>query len=280
MLRDDIEEEGESVRVRVDVGPDFQADEDSADAFEEDEYDDRSELIVKRESGHHKFSQHGSDTDMSEMEAGNNSKVDEEPYQYPVHPADDDLACVPDIPCGTYTKMGKLYVCGKRRDAHSGVQEPTWVAGPCWPMYAFTNFLIIGISSVAMWAYLPYVHWSFALIGFILVPFVVFALFKTGCTNPGVLKRCSKPPQDASGWRWNDQAQSYYPPNATYCRESQVLVHGYDHFCPWTGTTIAGGNMKYFTLFVSSLSFLCFYVIFLAIVGGAAASMAASRTPP
>ena len=100
-----------------------------------------------------------------------------------------------------------------------------------------------------------------------------------GCSNPGVLKRHAEPPEGETGWRWSEQSQSYYPPGATYCRESQVIVHGYDHFCPWTGTTIAGGNMKYFTMFVSSLSFLCFYVIFLTVIGGAATSMVVSRSP-
>lgn len=29
----------------------------------------------------------------------------------------------------------------------------------------------------------------------------------------------------------------------TWCGESAVLVRDYDHFCPWTGNTIAGGNL-------------------------------------
>ena len=66
-------------------------------------------------------------------------------------------------------------------------------------------------------------------------------------------------------------SQSYIPPGATYCQESQVIVYDYDHFCLWTGTTIAGGNMNYFSCFVSSLGILCVFVMFLSIAGSAAA---------
>ena len=255
MLRDDLEEEDEDVPVRVDIESGF-----SDDEFHDD--DDRAGLIVAASEA---------DDDNGLPPSG--------PYEYPDHPAEDDLSCVPELPCGTYTKMGKLYVCATERNVRTGIDEPTWVAGPCWPMFIFTQSLIIGISGLAMWAYLPYVHWVFAVAGIPLVIFVAFALFKTGCSNPGVLKRHVEPPEGETGWKWNEQSQSYYPPGATYCRESQVLVHDYDHFCPWTGTTIAGGNMRYFTLFVSSLSFLCFYVILLTVIGGAALSVAISRTP-
>lgn len=260
MLRDDLEEEDEDTPVRVDIG---YSDDELHDGFHDD---DRAGLIAPDSSG-------GGGSCSAGMPRPTG------PYDYPNHPAEDDLACVPELPCGSYTKMGKLYVCVAERDVGTGIAEPTWVAGPCWPMFCFTQCLILGISGLAMWAYLPYVHWVFAVAGVPLVLFVAFALFKTGCSNPGVLKRRAEPPEGETGWRWNDQSQSYYPPGATYCRESQVLVHDYDHFCPWTGTTIAGGNMRYFTIFVSSLSFLCFYVIFLAVIGGAAVSASVSRTP-
>ena len=33
----------------------------------------------------------------------------------------------------------------------------------------------------------------------------------------------------------------------------QVLVKDIDHFCPWTGTTIGGGNIRCFHCFVSAI---------------------------
>jgi hypothetical protein len=48
----------------------------------------------------------------------------------------------------------------------------------------------------------------------------------------------------------------------TWCSESGILVRDYDHFCPWTGTTIAGGNMCALTLLAAfvppSCCFGCF----------------------
>lgn len=46
--------------------------------------------------------------------------------------------------------------------------------------------------------------------------------------------------------------------------EAQVVVAEVDHFCPWTGTVIAAGNMGRFTVFTSSL---CVLIIFTIVVG-------------
>jgi hypothetical protein len=32
-----------------------------------------------------------------------------------------------------------------------------------------------------------------------------------------------------------------------------VLVDGYDHTCPWTGTAIGAGNLPYFYAFTSAI---------------------------
>ena len=185
------------------------------------------------------------------------------PYEYPTHPDVDDLACVPDLPCGTYRRMGKLYVCATEERGLDGGRlggpraTPTWVVGPCWPMLVLTNCLIVGVTALAMVTYLPYVHWVFGVFGVGLLAFVVFALAKTACTNPGVLPRHAGPDPPERNWRWSEQAQSYYPPGVTYCTESQVLVRDYDHFCPWTGTLIARDNFCCFTNFTGCLMFAC-----------------------
>ena len=211
-----------------------------------------------------------------DIDTGNGSSGD---YDYPQHPLTEELACIPDMP-GNFARVGKLYVCGVRnRDVNAdpgrserGVEIQSkhlrWTVGPCWPMLLCTYSLIVGISCAAYIAFLPSLPWIFSLGGITLLCIVVFALTKTACTNPGILPRVTNPPDDS--WRWNDSAQSYVPPGATYCQESQVIVYDYDHFCPWTGTTIAGGNMSYFSCFVSSLGMLCVFVMFLTVAGSAA----------
>ena len=40
------------------------------------------------------------------------------------------------------------------------------------------------------------------------------------------------------------------PPGVVYDHESETLIDKIDHFCPWTGTTIAGNNYREFQIFV------------------------------
>ena len=82
----------------------------------------------------------------------------------------------------------------------------------------------------------------------------------------------------------------------TWCSESGILVRDYDHFCPWTGTTIAGGNMCAHLRAVSLVSLqipdmpwrhrccfhtfiysLCGACIFVVLVGITAAGVAAEE---
>ena len=48
-------------------------------------------------------------------------------------------------------------------------------------------------------------------------------------------------------------ADSYRPPGTIYCHMTKVLIEGYDHFCPWSGTVIGKKNMLWFQLWVSTL---------------------------
>jgi uncharacterized membrane protein len=47
--------------------------------------------------------------------------------------------------------------------------------------------------------------------------------------------------------------------------ESQVLIRNIDHFCPWTGTVIAGGNLWSFYVFTTSLCALIVLCIVLVV---------------
>ena len=52
---------------------------------------------------------------------------------------------------------------------------------------------------------------------------------------------------------WCEEAQAYRVRGVQYCNETQTLIEDIDHFCPWTGTTIGSGNIKYFYWFLISL---------------------------
>ena len=176
------------------------------------------------------------------------------------------------------------------------------VAGPCWPMFLVTTFLITGISYIILSDALPKlgVFWSI-LTGATLLQ-VLVAFFLTGCTDPGVQPRyvddaeCSREEEELGGVEeqedvddaaergaqrrvhgsyggqedaddeeavslnpahlskdtlvWSDQAKAYRLRGVQYCNETQTLIKDIDHFCPWTGTTIASGNIMYFYWFL------------------------------
>jgi hypothetical protein len=52
---------------------------------------------------------------------------------------------------------------------------------------------------------------------------------------------------------WSQDAQAFRPRGVVFCSESGVLIRELDHFCPWTGTTIGGGNIKCFYWFLLSI---------------------------
>ena len=81
--------------------------------------------------------------------------------------------------------------------------------------------------------------------------FVSGSLACAGCSDPGIEPRRTE--MLCEEWIWDESAQSYRPDNVEFCQESRVLVRDIDHFCPWTGTTIAGGNIRYFYSFIIGL---------------------------
>ena len=80
-----------------------------------------------------------------------------------------------------------------------------------------------------------------------------------------VRSHLQKPGPEVPGHRWThypragEDAWVLVPDSTrtTWCSESGILVRDYDHFCPWTGTTIAGGNMCVSSISVSSCLIFC-----------------------
>lgn len=132
------------------------------------------------------------------------------------------------------------------------------VVGPYWPMLLLITYpLIFGISGWTLVKAIPgkpillQLAWSTFTIG------LIVALALTACRDPGIMFRRRTPPQNAtSQWRWNDQAQTYRPRGAIYDSDTGVVVEGFDHTCPWTGTAIGKKNMLSFQFFVC-LVFVC-----------------------
>ena len=67
--------------------------------------------------------------------------------------------------------------------------------------------------------------------------------------------------------RWNAQAKTWHPPGTEYCADSCVVVEDLVHFCPWTGTTVAHGNIRWFWGFVGGVNFMCILLMVIVFVG-------------
>jgi len=185
-------------------------------------------------------------------------------------PAGDDVhvecgMCAPP-PCCYRKQVGRVYVCCERHDAN-GIPSVLCGWPACWAMQCFTQCLIWGIGGPVFLFSFPHHDWWVIVLGCGLLLLVSFALFRVGTSDPGMLpiyrerpgeEHRNKPPgpdSPAHNWQHYPRAGSdawvRVPHNVrtTWCGESAVLVRNYDHFCPWTGTTIAGGNMCCFHTF-------------------------------
>jgi hypothetical protein len=174
-------------------------------------------------------------------------------YRYPVYTPDRYCisAQVPAPPRFLYVRrIGRMYVLRERRDK-SGLPQPVCMTGPCWPMVVVTLGLIVGISMAVFFGFFPDDKVWLAAIYLSGVAITVVSFLLTACRDPGV-QRIHERPVDQN-WTFSEQAQSYRPPGAVYEVESQVLIRNIDHFCPWTGTVIAGGNLWSFYVFTTSL---------------------------
>lgn len=184
-----------------------------------------------------------------------------------VLPGSDDCCLKP---CLGGRQIGKILVLVERRGA-GGRPEFVCVIPACWPMLCITEALICGLSLACYIAYFPYVGWFWIMLGVLSLGFVSTSLALAGCSDPGIEPRRTEMLDE--NWVWDETAQSYRPNGVQYCFESQVLVRDLDHFCPWTGTTIAGGNIRYFYSFIIGL-FVQIMVLLAVVLAGNSAKYA------
>lgn len=158
-------------------------------------------------------------------------------------------------------RIGRGFVLKESRDPDSGEIRIERMVGVCWPMLLLTYFLIGFVTLFVYSVALPRLGWMWWVVGLGLLTLVFYSLFLVACSDPGIFPRYSDPQE--TNWRWSSKAQSYRPPGVVYCSENRFLVKDIDHFCPWTGTTIAHKNLCAFRVFVGSL---CGLLVFLALV--------------
>jgi len=145
-----------------------------------------------------------------------------------------------------------------------------FVAGPYWPMLCMVTYpLILGVSAVTLVSAIPKINPLVALLWSICTIGLIVALAMTAFRDPGIQPRYKNPPsnQEDNQWRWNDRALSYRSRGAWYDPDTAVIVEGFDHTCPWTGTAIGKKNMLAFQCFVT-LVFVCLVFDIILLTGG------------
>ena len=153
-------------------------------------------------------------------------------------------------------RLGHLAVL----NAHArpdGATKLRCVVGPCWPFTALVTLpLILGIETAAAVFLVPRTPGWLVAVWALCLAVLLGGLAGTSCRDPGVLRRQREAPPAEDGkevWRWSDQAQTYRPPSAQYDADCGVVIEGFDHVCPWTGTAIGKRNMCAFKTFTSCL---------------------------
>eukprot|EP01063_Lacrimia_lanifica_P006470 TRINITY_DN1395_c0_g1_i1.p1 TRINITY_DN1395_c0_g1~~TRINITY_DN1395_c0_g1_i1.p1 ORF type:complete len:222 (+),score=71.43 TRINITY_DN1395_c0_g1_i1:54-719(+) len=163
------------------------------------------------------------------------------------------------LPCGVRVgRLRKLQVCGRE----------VWL-GPCWPMPPVTACIIVVLSWLLMknGGKAPPV---LMVLAYLMCWLVLVAFIRTAYSNPGVAQRYTQNPTRLEGdgprWKYHEASQSYHPAGTKWCEECEVFIHGYDHFCPWTGTVIGGGNKPQFNAFISAIFITLTYRVVLLVI--------------
>jgi palmitoyltransferase ZDHHC9/14/18 len=131
----------------------------------------------------------------------------------------------------------------------------------------FVTLLVISIPFVLIEIILVNIK-SYYMMAFHILFFSVstFALFKGGCTDPGIIPRQSTSVQFISQnpnvvingslmkLSYCSTCSIFKPPRASHCRSCDNCTQRFDHHCLWLGTCVGKRNYKYFYLLVVFIS--------------------------
>ena len=138
-----------------------------------------------------------------------------------------------------------------------------WVAGPLWFRTVFVTVpLIVGISLALYFLFLQCLGMWYIIVSSICLAYCLFCLAMTSLSDPGIVRRHAEPLEE--DWIWSDQALTYRSPKAKYDPLCAVMIDEYDHVCPWVGTAVGAGNMRWFTKFVTMVGVNLFLNVLMA----------------
>lgn len=171
-------------------------------------------------------------------------------------------------------------------------------------IFIFALFLLVGTSILFFVFDCPFLYEKLSivipLIGAVQFVFVMAVLFRTACSDPGILPRSEKDEvlynerqalnaintDGANGQQTqminNTQmprfkevqikgrtvklkycftCKLYRPPRSSHCSVCDNCVEKFDHHCPWVANCVGKRNYRFFYMFLVSLSFYTLYIL-------------------
>lgn len=165
--------------------------------------------------------------------------------------------CLDKCCCCCSHRIGGMFPLLARKDG-----TPILIVGPGWAICLFLTFPIILVGSSLISYFLFFIECWWMLIIIDTLAFVTLvSLVFVSCSDPGLLERNTDETSVMNGWCWDEQVGSFRPTTAVYCSDCKVVIKDFDHYCPWTGTSIGEGNIRAMNVFLISANLLLFLCV-------------------
>jgi len=156
--------------------------------------------------------------------------------------------------CFKCEKLGNMFVVCEYsiEDVSGNYEKKRIMIGPHWSTLLMTFGILLVITGLVYGIILPVdEHPLLFFVGMGLSDLMFTFLALTAFSDPGIFTRHTRPLGE--DWTYSGQAGSFRPPGTIFCKETELLIQGYDHFCVWTGTVIGEKNIAWFNLYVAAL---------------------------